>query len=342
MAVSANDYESIIGCLLIFDTPEWYYSYQTSDLASNAETEPDYPPVNGSNRSQHSSATPTYQDVRKTGKQAETFAESDTYDDPDHTSLLASEAGPEEDEEVVDTEEPAAPPFFAPDCSACGLRLDYMRYVCGICGEGHMWQEGQQEKQIVLEAQLNGVHGSDGASSGEAEWGRAAIEARSHSSGASSATVNDNDLIANRAENLTVENSLLEGPDATSSTPEPSPPNTPVDDTDSRSPFRDPRHSSKLPHKAPHGYELCAGCIEIQGTAHARAMGAMDLDVMQGGSGKADGSTTASSGLSRRLGAMRHTFRELIWSAKGWKDIGELHMGVEGEYSLNGELPSRV
>jgi hypothetical protein len=182
-----------------------------------------------------------------------------------------------------------------------------------------MWQEGQQAKQIVLEAELNGLHGSDGASSGQAEWGRPAVEGHSHSSGASSSTISDRD-------NADVVNDP--SPRSGSSTPEPSSPVTPVDGAEDLSVFVDPRNPSKLPRKAPHGYELCAACIEIQGIAHARAMAAMDLNVIQGT--VSHGELTilpASGGLARRLGAMRHTFRELIWGAKGWKDIGERRCG---------------
>jgi len=34
-------------------------------------------------------------------------------------------------------------PILAPDCSACGTRLVYMRYVCLDCGEAEMWKENE-------------------------------------------------------------------------------------------------------------------------------------------------------------------------------------------------------
>lgn len=43
--------------------------------------------------------------------------------------------------EPVRIAEPVGPPILAPDCSACGVRLEYMRYVCLSCGEGETWSE---------------------------------------------------------------------------------------------------------------------------------------------------------------------------------------------------------
>jgi hypothetical protein len=37
-------------------------------------------------------------------------------------------------------------PILAPDCSACGTRLSYMRYVCLDCGEADMWKENEIAK----------------------------------------------------------------------------------------------------------------------------------------------------------------------------------------------------
>lgn len=53
------------------------------------------------------------------------------------------DAGPSQEPfyEPVRIAEPAGPPILAPDCSACGIRLEYMRYVCLSCGEGEMWSE---------------------------------------------------------------------------------------------------------------------------------------------------------------------------------------------------------
>lgn len=39
-----------------------------------------------------------------------------------------------------------AEPILAPDCSACGVRLSYMRYTCTTCGEGDMWKEHDNDK----------------------------------------------------------------------------------------------------------------------------------------------------------------------------------------------------
>jgi hypothetical protein len=37
-------------------------------------------------------------------------------------------------------------PILSPDCSACGTRLVYMRYVCLDCGEADMWKENERSK----------------------------------------------------------------------------------------------------------------------------------------------------------------------------------------------------
>ncbi len=308
---------------------EWYYSYQTSDLAFEADSvdgrddrmvrrEDEWPPQGRSTNSAgkgrvewqptlHSAPSPSI-----TG-------------DSDHTSV--PDDGATEHDGAAD--EPAAPPFFAPDCSACGLRLDYMRYACAVCGEGHMWQEGQQEKRIVLEAHLGGVGSSDGASSGNAEWGpaagAAAGEGRSQGSSASSAS--SSSATAEPETRLTEGDLRSSGSDASTdrtSTSESSPPTTPVDALEDGRFIAPPLSTAKTPHKAPHGYELCAGCIEIQGIAHARAMGAVDLELLSEGAfaRETDAGVTPVAGFARKLGAMRHTFRELIWSAKGWKEIG--------------------
>lgn len=91
-------------------------------------------------------------------------------------------------------------------------------------------------------------------------------------------------------------------------------------------PFRaSPMESSSHPHshgkrKSPHGYELCPGCIEFHGIEHTRAMG-------RGLSADASGNRDDGNGElvtnRRRLGTMDHTYREMIWSATGWRDISE-------------------
>lgn len=57
--------------------------------------------------------------------------------------------------------EPGAPPILAPDCSACGLRLDYMRYVCTTCGEGQMWKEGATGRPVQQPAPSDTSESSD-------------------------------------------------------------------------------------------------------------------------------------------------------------------------------------
>jgi hypothetical protein len=77
------------------------------------------------------------------------------------------------------------------------------------------------------------------------------------------------------------------------------------------------------------GFELCPGCIEVYGIDHTRMMGlkAIRHNGMNGMAGKL-----------RRFGVMDHTYREMIWSATGWRDISELAQNV----SKNGKLISMM
>lgn len=69
-----------------------------------------------------------------------------------------------------------------------------------------------------------------------------------------------------------------------------------------------PQRSGSLPR----GYELCAGCIEVHGISHAKA------------------SAREAKKKGRRIGEFRHSFRERIWGAEGWVDVGESHMFSAG------------
>ena len=67
------------------------------------------------------------------------------------------------------------------------------------------------------------------------------------------------------------------------------------------------------------GYELCAGCIEFHGIAHAKAATELANAVM---------------GRKRKDRELRHAFREKIWGSDGWKDIGELEHSVMSKMQL--------
>lgn len=51
-------------------------------------------------------------------------------------------------------------PILAPDCTACGTRLSYMRYVCIDCGEADMWQENDVAKNVYTSSDTGHSEGS--------------------------------------------------------------------------------------------------------------------------------------------------------------------------------------
>lgn len=187
-----------------------------------------------------------------------------------------------EDDQEMEFEEPAGPPGLAPDCSACGTRLEYMRYVCSICGQGRMWLEDGERESATM-----GGSSSSGSGSMTTEWQPPQVSG-------------------------SVEEQIAEALE--------SPVGSPVHGThqeldqiispsETVTPHSNPFTHGLGRHKSAHGYELCPGCIEAHGVEHTRAMGSQ-------GQGQ-----DRSVSKRRRLGTMNHTYRELIWSATGWRDI---------------------
>lgn len=131
--------------------------------------------------------------------------------------------------------EPGAPPVLAPDCSACGKRLDYMRYVCVICGEGDMWKENASGKLPFVPPYLPSV--------------TATSEGSDQNVSSSSSTIYG---IRPRSESTSTRASM-EALNGMLPTPQHSPTHAPVD------------------HTSNSGYELCPACIEEHGIAHAKA-----------------------------------------------------------------------
>ncbi|WVW79051.1 hypothetical protein I302_101014 [Kwoniella bestiolae CBS 10118] len=183
--------------------------------------------------------------------------------------------------ESVRIAEPTGPPILAPDCSACGTRLDYMRYVCQTCGEGELWKENASGKP-----EFAAMSGSDSDSSSEATSRRST----------------DSQTVYNDAIPSTVTGS--QGISNTQSSPTTAtyrygltPPDSPLS------------LNGELPTFKSRGYELCAGCIEVHGIAHAKASAAKLK------------SSHAERRRRRQGCETRHTFREKTWAAEGWVDV---------------------
>lgn len=188
-------------------------------------------------------------------------------------------------------EEPVAPPALAPDCSACGIRLEYMRYVCTVCGPGHFWLEDDSSRHSAVipgagrrnSEDQNSEGSSSSASSGEATtWAPPRKP-----SGRGEASAIPLDSPDERERNIAQDPALA--------------PTTPLDGQPDRPQNR-------------HGYELCPSCIEVRGIQHAKAMGELELQ-------KQAAHRTLPSNI-RKLGALNHTYKELLWGARGWKEIG--------------------
>ena len=221
-------------------------------------------------------------------------------------------------------------PILAPDCSACGIRLDYIRYVCQTCGEGDMWKTDEPGKAAFIpptppseSSEGDGDGGSDSTSTQSAirisdqngtRMGRKGSIARSSSTSTGTSTARS------RSPSHSISTQASRGSGSASGGH--SPPkisDLDIHDDPSQPHVRSNSHShslsshSKESDNVARGYELCAGCIEVHGIAHAKA---------------ATKKAKASLSLSelrerRRAGELRHTFREKIWGAEGWIDVGE-------------------
>lgn len=191
-------------------TPGYYYSYQSTDAASLWS------------RSDETSSTSRGRPLSRLSEASGATAS------PPHTPELQ--------------DGPHGPPMLAPDCSACGIRLDYMRYVCTTCGEADMWTVNAVKAPFV--PRIASEHDSD--SEGTA-WGFAA-RAASTSSGSDGQTVHN--ALLGRADSDAASNGSASSPDGLH----------PVE-VEGPDGFE----------AAPRGYELCANCIEAHGIAHSKA-----------------------------------------------------------------------
>nr|XP_031862268.1 uncharacterized protein CI109_002233 [Kwoniella shandongensis]KAA5529340.1 hypothetical protein CI109_002233 [Kwoniella shandongensis] len=269
----------------------YYYSYQTDT----------------SSRSSQSAAS--YDDYRNHGNRPISHSVSshstDSAISPPATLRLTDHP-----HEMVRIAEPTGPPIFAPDCSACGVRLDYMRYVCRICGEGEMWEENASGKASFVSRSVSGESDLSDESSEATEWGVPPP--------ASLATVNPFDsrtiYEASNSRSRGASSTLIDTSYAsTQNTGSSSSPTTAtyrygLDPT----PPQSPNGSSENVPRGNVGYELCAGCIEVHGIAHSKAAARLARSV----------SSRTGRATESQPGNSRHAFREKIWGAEGWVDVG--------------------
>ncbi|KAJ9124266.1 hypothetical protein QFC22_001065 [Naganishia vaughanmartiniae] len=272
---------------------KWYYSYSSADMPGQGPTR-DTPL--SERRSMASLGDSAYADdaSRRDGQDITSLRLSMTSINTDPfrrhgVDYASSEVSPIETEslqtppEVAEEfEEPVGPPGLAPDCSACGVRLEYMRYVCTVCGEGHFWLESDDARRCVLPS---------------------AGEDRDSEDSSSSASSGDQTTWAppRMSSNL---GQLSRQP--------------PVSNEDTRNSggnMEDLSSREGLSHRkhARNGYELCPACIELRGIQHTKAMG--EIETNKPG-------TNGPTQNIRKFGTLNHTYKELLWGAKGWKEIG--------------------
>ncbi|WVF65712.1 hypothetical protein IAT40_000443 [Kwoniella sp. CBS 6097] len=198
--------------------------------------------------------------------------------------------------EPVRIAEPFGPPTLAPDCSACGVRLEYMRYVCVTCGENEMWQENAPNRPRFDSyddsmddtssevTELAGLESDDPFASETVYQGS---NSRSRSSSTSTETSRGSLRAAIGAPTL---------------------PNVPSYEDGQRIQY--PNSMGTTACNQTRGYELCPTCVEMHGIEHTRKY-----------------SYTSTSGVGRGRSRQhadvvnRHSFREKIWAAEGWVDV---------------------
>lgn len=187
----------------------------------------------------------------------------------------------------------AGPPMLAPDCSACGLRLEYMRYVCVSCGEGDMWSQSAPDNRLRLAARVPPPSiPSDSDGSDSTAWGPAPVPG---APGDSSACLLQP---RSRTASMSTTSSSLSIAVTNGSASSPTAASPRLPDGADEIGFDERQYTRR-------GYELCPGCIETHGIVHAKAA--------------AKGKSRDRHG--RRVRGFRHTFREKIWGNGKWVDV---------------------
>ena len=195
-------------------------------------------------------------------------------------------------------------PILAPDCAACGLRLDYMRYVCKTCGEGELWRQYDPDKPGFVSRRIS-VHSSTSDQSERTEWAGRENRAEIHTK---------DQIEGYRSRSSSMSKNASPGGRSPSHYHQERP---------LKSELVIGRNVGKGRGRplSPSGYELCVGCIEVCGIDHCKAEATRE---------------------GRRTAELRHVFQEKMWSSEGWMDVGEFEesVGFEGsksraEYSEN-------
>lgn len=178
------------------------------------------------------------------------------------------------------------PPLLAPDCSACGTRSDHIRYVCDTCGITETDKDNAPIKSVYgprralgESEQSDGSGQSDG--SRETEGGAAPFSPPGRTQTSTESDPFGFGLYPTPQDVPSNSHDRLSANDQTSS--------------------------------ATYGFELCSGCIEQHGVAHANAASHQARD----------GVAREEGNRSRKGGPWRHTFREQIWDSHNWHDVGE-------------------
>lgn len=285
MAVSPFQVSMMGKSVLTRIRQEWYYSYSSTDMRLQAAPEQRRLSQRDSSTSLNSSPSAVAPRRDMTSLRLSTTTLSTGPIDEDHSgeiSPVETESLQTPPELMDEFEEPVGPPGLAPDCSACGTRLEYMRYVCTICGEGHFWLENDTSRRASIIDDRDGDDSSSSASSGEqTTW----APPRKLSS-STQVSMNSH------------------------------PPYTPEQGSSGEQSSPVPRMPGKDRHQGPtrDGYELCPACIEVRGIEHTKAMS----ETHQGQPGE----QRSLQSKIRKLGTLNHTYKELLWGARGWKEIG--------------------
>ncbi|CAD6573174.1 MAG: hypothetical protein TREMPRED_000738, partial [Tremellales sp. Tagirdzhanova-0007] len=252
---------------------KYYYSYQSTETSSlSSRSEADSSPPRGDT---------FHQPFQNSSSSSATTTSPPGTPTLDPTSSL-----------------PLGAPILAPDCSACGIRLGYIRYVCQACGAGDMWKEDAQDKAAFVPTRIpSDTSLSDRSSDMTTEWAAQPYSAGSptvydlaRSRSGSISTNASSGSFSSVADNASSPiGSVYRGGSG------PTPPDSPRVVT-----------ADQLRPSLRNGYELCPGCIEFHGIAHAKA---------------AAKSTDARMRRTKMNGELRHAFREKIWGSDGWKDV---------------------
>ena len=224
------------------------------------------------------------------------------------TSISSAHISEPDEEEPF--QEASFPPTLTPDCSACGTRLEYMRYICTICGPSQPRRDLGDSHEVGTLVGFNHQHGSRSARS-DAESDGESTSTRRAASFSSSGTVGGLAIRTSRTGSDGRSRSIDEVVSPLGSSETDLDPFLHYQDDD----LHEISSSNGARNTTSHGFELCPGCIENQGIAHTRDMGTKMLRSEPVG---------GNPGLARKLrhfGAMDHTYREMIWSATGWRDI---------------------